>query len=124
MKVFFKKVYEYEPSASYPYRCRILVLIPTNSEGEIEPEFRSPDAFLGEYLYEKWGTSIRNCDYVDEADGARYKEKLVTELSWLTLDNAVDREIDEMVETLRSVVKKNRQAMSTMPKSSWVEVEI
>jgi len=109
IKVIFRKHYIFKSSNNR--ECEIDLILPSDKDGNLVPELRDrKESIFGMSLTENWGRWIQT-----SKENTKRAGWLVFAPSWEELDEEVRKLIDESIETLRMVYKKNSEEIKRTP---------
>jgi len=108
IKVVFKKHYIFK--SSNDRICELTIVLPSDDEGYLVPELRdNTTSVFGMDLSKTWG----HCGYPTEH--TRYYTRSLFASTWEELNAEVRDFIDEVVEKLRGVYKRNSEELKRTP---------
>jgi len=109
IKVVFRKHYVFKSSSNR--ECEIDLILPADEHGNLAPEFRdSKVSVFGASLTENWGRWVQT-----SKGNIKRAGWLVFAPTWEELDKEVRELIDESIEKLREVYKKNSEEIKRTP---------
>ena len=111
IKVVFKKHYIFRSNSKR--ECEIELILPSDKDGNLVPEFRdSKVCVFGMELTENWGR------WIQTEENTKRAVWLVYASSWEELEGEVRKMIDESIEKLKDVYKRNSEEIKRTPQDA------
>ena len=109
IKVIFRKHYIFESDSNRV--CEIELILPADEDGNLVPEFRDRRESVFEMdLTANWGRWIQT-----SKENTKQAGWFVFAPTWEELEGEVRKMIDESIETLRKVYKRNSEELKRTP---------
>ena len=107
IKVIFKRRYEFRDLSTRA--CTLELILPANKEGWLIKELRdSKTKIFGWTLVNEWA-------HYDKSTNTRYCEIRETASTWEELEEKIDSCINDAMERLRNIYKKNVEEIRKKP---------
>jgi len=107
IKVIFKRRYEFRDLSTRA--CTLELILPANKEGLLIKELRdSKTKIFGWTLVNEWA-------HYDKSTNTRYCEIRETASTWEELEEKIDSCINDAMERLRNIYKKNVEEIRKKP---------